>query len=222
MKTFKLLILLVLLNSCASFGQAILHGSTLTVTDLSGSYIYYQHNISLVGELISSTGPGAPLNTAISIKITSSGTRIKPYFTIADLNGSCDTYLIGSMNSTNTQFTTTLNSCCSSVAEGFANGIRFRIPIKCANVGGSTETDCIMYNISTSCNLYCISFFLPSNMAACRKKNYTAIINFTDGTSSTIIGNFAAKNTVFCFPKPISRLASSNFSNCNYGVSPNY
>jgi len=218
MKFFKFLFIILSLNSFATFSQAISNGSTLTVTDLSGSYVYYEHNISLSGAFVSALGSGAPLNTPVIIKITSNGTSISPYFITGDLNGTCDTFLSGSMNSTNNQFTTTL-SCSGSIAEGYANGIRFNIPIKCATDAGSTGTDCIEYSIYTSCDLYCISFSLQSNNELCRKKNYTAVINFTDHTSTTINVNFASNNTIFCFPKAISTLGSSTFSNCNCGVS---
>ncbi len=220
MKLIKSLFLVLFLNSLFTFGQAITNGSTLTVTDLTGGYVYYEHNINLSGAFVSSSGPGAPLNTPIRIKISSSGTSINPYFTTGDLNGNCDSFLIGSMNSTNTQFTTTLNSCCTSIAEGFANGLHFGIPIKCATPIGGTGSSCVTYNLSNACNLYCISFFLQSTSTICKNKNYTVVIGFADGTSTTIIVNFSLNNTVFCFPKPITSIISSTFSNCNCGTLP--
>lgn len=217
MKNFTLIVLFFL-TAFTSFGQATSSGSTLTITNVAGTVVYYEYNISLTGAFINSTGAGAPLNTPIKIKITSSGTNVNPYFVAGDLNGACDTFLVGSMNSTNTEFTTTLNSCCGSIAEGFANGLRFGIPIKCVTpIGGN----CITYNFSTVCDVYCASFYLPSNNALCRTKNYTVQIGFTDGTSTSIVVNFASNNTVFCFLKPISGIISSNLSNCTAcGISP--
>jgi|GEM_PF-3232682 len=212
MKNFTFLIVFLFLSVFKGNSQATSSGSTLTVSNVAGTVIYYEHNITLSGGFISSSGAGAPLNTPIKIKISSAGASVNPYFITGELNGECDTYSVGSMNSTNTEFVTTLNNCCNSVAEGFANGIRFEIPIKCSVPAGGVG--CITYNFSTYCDLYCATFYLSSNNAICRTKNYTAQIGFTDGTSTSITVNFGANNTVFCFLKPISGILSSTFSGC--------
>ncbi|WP_125721857.1 T9SS type A sorting domain-containing protein [Flavobacterium ustbae] len=212
MKNFTFLIVFLFLSTFKGNSQATSSGSTLTVSNVAGTVIYYEHNINLSGGFISSSGAGAPLNTPIKIKISSAGTSVSPRFVTGELNGECDTYSVGSMNSTNTEFVTTLNNCCNSVAEGFANGMRFEIPIKCTTPSGGSG--CITYNFSTNCDLYCATFYLSSNNAICRAKNYTAQIGFTDGTSTSIIVNFASNNTVFCFVKPISGILSSTFNGC--------
>ncbi|KAF2341919.1 T9SS type A sorting domain-containing protein [Flavobacterium tistrianum] len=212
MKNFTFFIVFLFLVAFKANSQATSSGSTLTISNVAGTVIYYEHNINLAGGYISSSGPGAPLNTPIKIKISSAGTSVNPYFVTGELNGECDSYLAGSMNSTSTEFITTLNNCCNSVAEGFANGLRFGIPIKCTT---SSQGKCITYNFSTNCNLYCASFYMQTNDAICRTKNYTAQIGFTDGTSTTITINFNANNTVFCFVKPISGILSSSFAGCN-------
>ncbi|KAF2082450.1 T9SS type A sorting domain-containing protein [Flavobacterium sharifuzzamanii] len=212
MKNFTFFIVFLFFAAFKANSQATSSGSTLTVTNVAGTVIYYEHNINLAGGYINSSGPGAPLNTPIRIKISSAGTSVNPYFTTGELNGECDSYLAGSMNSTSTAFTTTLNNCCNSIAEGFANGLRFEIPIKCAT---PVQGSCITYNFSSVCNLYCASFYMQTTNAICRTKNYTAQIGFTDGTSTTITVNFNANNTVFCFVKPISGILSSSFAGCN-------
>lgn len=212
MKLIKFLLLTVFLNSFTSFGQATSNGATLTVTDLSGNYVYYEYNFTATGGFISEFGPGAPLNTPVKIKL-SSGAGSIPQFTTGDLNGNCDSYQTGSMNATNTEFITTLNSCCPSVAEmRLSNGLRFWVTIKCAP-SGSTDVKCITFAISASCNLSCITFYLPANIPLCMRA-YTVVISFADGSTTTILPNFATGNTTFCFPKTISTVVSSNFSTC--------
>lgn len=220
MKLIKFLFLSsIFFTSVMSFSQATSAGSTLTVTDLSGSNVFWEYNFTATGGFISSFGAGVPLSTPVKIKL-SSGSGYIPTFYAGDLNGNCDSFQIGSMNSTNTEFITTLNSCCPSIAEvKLSNNLKYAISLKCAPTSG-TGTNCITYNISTNCNLYCIEFFLPSNSLTCRTKNYSVVIGFTNGTSTTIIVNFASNNTYFCFAKPISSIISSNFSTCSCGVSP--
>jgi len=198
-----------------TFSQANPNGATLTVTDLSGNYVYYEYNFNATGGFISESGLGAPLNVPLRIKLSSGSGITTPTFDAGDLHGNCDTYQIGSMNSTNTEFITTLNSCCPSAAQiRLSNGLINAIYIECASTG---NTDCITYNISTTdcVELYCISFYIPFNIIKCRTRDYTVVINFSDGTSTTIIVNFASNIDVFCYEKPIVGIASSNFSNCN-------
>lgn len=220
MKFFKLLLLITLLNTLSIFSQATANGSTLTVTDLSGNYIYYEYNFNSTGGFISENGSGAPINIPVRIKLTSSSSYITPQFDTGDLHGNCDTYQTGSMNSNNTEFITTFNYCCPSVTQiRLSNNLLLHLAIKC-NSGGGTGTNCITYNISnTNCNLNCISFFLHTNLFTCKRKNYTVVLRFTDGTSTSIVVNFNSNNTIFCFPKQIDSIISSNFSNCNCGIS---
>jgi len=218
MKKINFFIFALLFASLNLFSQATPSGSTLTVLDITGSQVYYEFNFTPTGGFISEFGPGAPLNVPIRIKLTS-GSGAIPTFVAADMNGNCDTHQIGSMNSTQTEFITTLNSCCPSTAEiRLLNGLRFWILVKCAPV--EDGAGCIKYNLSKSCDLSCISFSLPSNSAICRTKNYTVTIGFEDGTSTTIIVNFASNNTFFCFAKNINGIISSNLSNCKCSVGP--
>lgn len=217
MKLYKILLALTFFFSISSFGQAT--GNTLTVMDVTGTYVYWEHNFTDTGGNLGSSGPGAPIGTPIKIKMSSMGSYI-PTFYAGDLHGNCDSYQTGSMNVGNTEFTTTLNSCCPSTTEvRLSNGLRYPITIPCA--AGGTTPNCITYAISTVCEVYCISFFLPSwAPQICRNKNYTVVVGFTDGTSTTIIVNFNNNNTTFCFTKPINNLVSSTFGSCDCGINP--
>lgn len=218
MKFFKLLFVLVfLLNTVCFVGQVLPNSTTVTVTDISESTVYFEHRMTLSGGFLSSNGAGAPINVPIRIKIMSSGTSINPYFATGDLNGNCDTFQTGSMNSSSTAFTTIINTCyCSPIVEGQANGLHFGVPIKlnCGSGTGTTQ-NCITYDIFNICNQSCITFNLNTNLASC-KKVYTVTLSFTDGTSTTISPNFTPNNITktFCFDKNINTILSSNLTSC--------
>lgn len=211
---------IVLFTSLNLFSQASSSGSTLTVTDITGNYIYYEYNFTSTGTEVSQFGTGAPLNTPIKIKLSSSSGSV-PKFVSGDMHGDCDSYQTGSMNINNTEFITTLNSCCpSKVQIDLLDGKLFWINIKCAPIVSGTGTSCVTYSLSTPCDptckiIYCISFSLQTNSIVCKNKNYTVVLGFADGTTTQIIVNFAADTKVFCFTKPITGIVSSNFSNCN-------
>lgn len=209
-KTIFLLFCLFGINSL--FAQAT--NITLSVTDVTGSYVYWEYNFNSTGGFISQSGPGAPMNTPIIIKLSSQSLPL-PTFSSGDMNGNCDNYLVGSMNANNTAFQTNLTSCCPSIAEMILpNGLKFWVSIKCAASG--TPYNCVTYTYS-SCgtSIYCITFNAPANIPAiCRTKNHTVVLNFTDGTQATVIVNFANNFTTFCFGKPILGIASASFSNC--------
>jgi hypothetical protein len=224
MRLIKFL-LSIFFTTVASFSQATTNGSTLTITDIAGNNIYWEYNFSSTGSPLGQSGPGVPLNTPLRFKLSSSSGAL-PIFVAGDLNGNCDSLQVGSMNSTNTQFTTTLNSCCPSTVEiRTSTGGKIGVVVKCATLtGGGTGTSCITYSTCTSANtcnqsnVYCISFFLPSNEPTCINKNYNVVLGFTDGTSTTIIVNFGLNNTFFCFAKPINTILSSNFATCKCKV----
>jgi hypothetical protein len=225
MRLIKFLLLSIFFTTVASFSQATTNGSTLTITDIAGNNIYWEYNFSSTGSPLGQSGPGVPLNTPLRFKLSSSSGAL-PKFVAGDLNGNCDSLQVGSMNSTNTQFTTTLKSCCPSTVEiRTAEGGIIRFDVKCATLtgGGGTGINCITYSTCTSfntciqSNVFCISFFLSSTTPTCITKNYTVVVGFTDGSSTTIIVNFGLNNTVFCFAKPISKILSSNFATCNCG-----
>ena len=102
MKKLFLFFLTSLTFASNSFGQASSSSSTLTVSDLTGNYVYYVYNFTSSGGFISESGPGAPLNTPLKIKLSSSSGSI-PTFVAGDMNGNCDNYQVGSMNSSNTE-----------------------------------------------------------------------------------------------------------------------
>ncbi len=207
------LFLILLLNSMFALSQS----NTLSVTDLTGNHVYYEYHFSATGAFISDNGIGAPLNTPLKIKLTSGPSTTTPTFVAGDLHGNCDSYQSGSMNNANTEFITTLSSCCSSSSQvRLANNLIFLIPIKCTPSGG-TGSSCVTYNISsTHCDLYCITFLVaPHAPAICKGKTHSVIVNFQDGTSTTINVKFSTNNNVFCSPKPISGIPSTSFSSCD-------
>lgn len=217
MKTQKLLLLtLLFFVSVCSFGQAT--GNTLTVLDITGSTVYWEYNFTATGGYISQSGPGAPLNVPVKIKLSNMGGTL-PTFQAGDMNGNCDSYQSGSMNAAHTEFTTTLTSCCNPVAEiNLTNGLRYWISIKCASSGGTPT--CVTYSFSTVCEVYCVTFNMPGWASAiCKNKNYAVTVTFADGSTTPIVVNFNNNMYQFCFTKPITSVTTSSF-NCNCGISP--
>ena len=207
-----ILLLLFLFGFAAAYGQAT--GITLTVTDPTQSYVYWEYNFNSTGGYISQSGAGAPLNTPIIIKLTSQSGITTPQFQAGDMNGNCDSYQTGSMNAAFTQFQSYLSCCGSTVEIRLTNGLRFAITLKCAPAPPAPE--CVTYSYSTcGTSIYCITFSGPSNMPAlCRSKNHPVTVSFTDGTQASFNVNFNNNFTTFCFGKPIQSVVSASFGNC--------